>query len=237
MTHIAQTIQTPLRGNELRSAIEAEVSAMLAQRPFNMVRSVASWASSTNYVITAGSYADGAITIQDGNPSTVSAVVNLHGLAESFADDVRSALASTGSRLQAGAAASAASAASSSSRSAPGQGADIFANIAAGFRAGIESVFPSQPSDYGVPAPSPAQARREINLSPIAKTTSWVSEVFEDVLPGSKPDEYAGADTAAMAPPVEQRAPEGREPPAEFPWLWVLGGSAVALGIVLIATR
>lgn len=81
MPDITMTRQTSLRGTQLQAAVNAMVAAMGRRQPFNMAPIQPRWESGTRLTFTASAMgqqqANGAIDIRDGNPSTVTAQVNL----------------------------------------------------------------------------------------------------------------------------------------------------------------
>jgi len=93
MPDITMTRQTSLRGTALQNAINAMVSSMSRRSPFNLVPLQSRWESATRLTLSASPHVSGAIDIRDGNPSTVTAQVNLlSSTARTFRGQIESAM-------------------------------------------------------------------------------------------------------------------------------------------------
>lgn len=87
MSTINRTYQTALRGQALHDAVDRMLVEMRSLRT-DYHDLTHQWASSTRVVLTAGSAMSGTVTVQDGNPSTVT----LNATMASYAEPLRASV-------------------------------------------------------------------------------------------------------------------------------------------------
>ena len=98
MPDITMTRQSALRGQALQTAINSMMTAVGRRAPFNTpgVRITSQWESGTRLTFSGAygtmSLATGAIDIRDGNPSTITAQVNLYSAARNQRAEVERAM-------------------------------------------------------------------------------------------------------------------------------------------------
>jgi hypothetical protein len=77
MSVIQISQQTTLTGRELQNAINAMVRQMSGMSPYSMLSLRSEWPSGSRLTLSAGNHMTGAIDLTFGNPSTVTAQINL----------------------------------------------------------------------------------------------------------------------------------------------------------------
>lgn len=232
------------------------VRQMQGMSPYSMLNPQASWDSSgTRLTLTAGSHMTGVIAIQSGNPSTVTAQINLlSGLAQAQRSRVERDMAALAAQHLGGTAAAVPAAATSggatptpstpstSSRRPFDWGAfgGAVTGLFGGFASGMESYYGNQAGAEAVAAAQEeagkhgadagTAAGKELYTGPIAPEDDTPWQTITELFTG-EPE---------PAPAAAPGAPETTTPPAQagFPtWGWVaigVGGIAV-LGLLIWA--
>lgn len=112
MSTVTMSRQTSLSGRDLQNAVQAMVGQMAGMNPYRMLGVDRNWEGGSRLVLRAGNHMTGAITLQSGNPSTVTAQINLlSGLAQGQRSRVEQDMAALAAQHLGGAAAAQAPAA------------------------------------------------------------------------------------------------------------------------------
>ena len=244
MSTITMSRQTSLSGAALQNAVDAMVRQMVGRSPYSLLSPRLSWDSGrTRLTLQAGNHMTGVIALQSGNPSTVTAQINLlSGIAESYRSRVESDMQSLASQYLAGTAAAAPAAAAPGvipTTTTPRRTFDwstfgtVLSGVFTGAAQGLESYNQQVQQDAAASAVAIAQQEasavtgKQIDTGPVSPEDETPWEAFTELITGEPETEEAPAEGAAV---VQQ--------PAGFPtWGWVaigVGGVAV-LGLLIWA--
>jgi len=89
MPDVTVTRTTNLRGRDLQTAVQSMVTELAGQSPYSAVNMTQRWEGGSRIILEAGGHMNGAVDIQDGSPSRVTAQINLlSGMARMYRDRV-----------------------------------------------------------------------------------------------------------------------------------------------------